>query len=53
MDLIKGQIADRLGSKEKSAMSKQILSTLGFKDKDKKGKVISPDPKEIYRSLDY
>ena len=39
--------------RKKSPFSKRILSTLGFKDKDKEGKPISPDSREIYKSIDY
>ncbi|MDQ7094155.1 DUF4157 domain-containing protein [Desulfosporosinus sp. PR] len=53
MDLIKGQIADKLAGDSKSALSKRILATMGFKNKDKEGKPISPDVREIYKSLDY
>jgi hypothetical protein len=53
MDLIKGQIAEKMAGGNKSKLNKEILSTLGFKKKDKKGNPVSPNSREIYRSLDY
>lgn len=51
MDLIRGQVADKL-ARGNTPFNEQILSTLGFKrEKDKNGVERTPNAKAIYRSL--